>query len=247
MTTDGEINDAVRKYDDTEGAMLLDIDGDGDLDLVLANGEGGPSILMNDGKGVYSVLGDGFMSQFGLQDFASQNVRTGHSYGVAAARRDHRDGHLSLIFAQQRLNWRFEPTAGSGLGSNYERTPFVRDAGNDASSTSMSSQYTLAFDWDLDGDTDLLVLNRNERNQVLINDGAASFTLLHDPHHPNTGTILESNSIEEGYDLTRTTQSTDARHAVYFDASGQGLGDVFICNYGGKNAVRSSYANGAND
>ena len=222
VSVGGKINDAVRRDVQSVHAAAYDIDGDGDLDLLVANEAYGPSILMNDGTGNFSLLGDGFMTQF---SGSFPNVEHGYTLAVVAFQKGHRDKLPGILFPSWFRNPMLIPQIGSqSYQVGVERISFVSDTGSDASTTSMSSVFTLAFDYDGDGDLDLLVLNDIEKNQVLINDGIGFFTLLREP--------------ADGSQTNPFLSDNNPRQAVYFDKDGDGLKDsVFISNHEGPNEL----------
>ena len=218
-----KINEAVRRVSDTEQAIGVDIDGDGDMDLVLADNPWGMKILMNDGTGNFSFMGDGFMKNFAGDN--ADRPKSGYCYGVVAHNVGHRDGHPALSFAMQHRNYYFRPQSGAG---NYAmpplRTLFQTDTGGDATTTSMNSRFSIAYDLDHDGFTDIYVLNSMEANQILLNDGTGQFRLEQDMGHP----------------LRLGTADKDGRHGIVFKGAPQSSSTctfIYIANYGQKSQV----------
>ena len=112
-----------------------------------------------------------------------------------------------------------QPSVGQRASSQI-RDFFESDVTTAASSGSMQSGYAVAFDHDGDGDLDILVCNRFERDQILINDGTGAFT-FYDEDKVNE----EAGGGSFGMTLTVGTEQTSTRGAVVFDADGDGDGD----------------------
>ena len=104
------------------------------------------------------------------------------------------------------------------------RTLFQTDTGGDATTTSMNSRFSIAYDLDHDGFTDIYVLNSMEANQILLNDGTGQFRLEQDMGHP----------------LRLGTADKDGRHGIVFKGAPQSSSTctfIYIANYGQKSQV----------
>ena len=188
-------------------------------------------MLLNDGNGNFSFVSEGWMSYFAFEygvSFDSTFHEAGQSYAVAVYDNGHADGLPSFFFAQERRNYQIYPNQGSRQYTSTERNYFERDLSSEASSGSMKSGHSVAFDHDNDGDMDLLVLNRGEKNQLLINDGTGSFTFFDEE-------AWESQL--PGFMKLTIGPLTQSRKAVVFDADGDGDDDIFIVNYGSENRL----------
>ncbi len=136
---------------DRRTAVLGDLDGDGDLDVVVAGFLTDPSrVWLNDGAGRFAVT---------AQSLATGLVRT-----VALGDLD-ADGDLDLVF-------------GYGPGAN---TVWLNDGAANFADTGQSlgsgSTYGIApGDVDGDGDLDLVVARAGDPNTVWLNDGSGTFT-----------------------------------------------------------------------
>ncbi len=143
----------------TQEASLFDVDGDGDLDAVLANGDlssgGGESfteLWLNDGTGQFSLSPFNFL--------ALRNNGQGLTVGDV-----NEDGLIDVVIANNRDNNELWLNQGDGtfqfssFGERSDRTQVVR-----------------LGDLDGDGDLDIFAAG-SERNQVFFNDGAGQFSL----------------------------------------------------------------------
>ena len=132
-----------------------DIDGDGDVDILVANGRHWPGqnrIFFNNGRGIFTV---------------ETNLGTQKSTTYATELAD-LDGDGDLDIA-----------VGNDMAPNYI---FLNDGkGVFTKSTSFGEDYastrnlTLS-DIDSDGDIDILIINRGMPNQICLNDGKGTFT-----------------------------------------------------------------------
>ena len=155
---------AGRLPDDKEqsyAALLGDVDGDGDLDLVLVNSAYRNRLYLNDGKGRFTDVS------------ASQMPRGGPHNTVGALVDFDGDGDLDLIL---------------GLAQGQQNLLFLND-GKGSFSDVTANNLPAAPDWtvaiavgDLDGDRDQDVIFCNgtvkRQNVVYVNNGKASFTSL---------------------------------------------------------------------
>jgi hypothetical protein len=170
------INDGTGHFSDESGTRLPaavanstkadfgDVDGDGDLDAVVAN-VGREQLLLNDGGGVFadgSALLPPPVSIF-------QDISADARFADVDA-----DGDLDILVsnenpfpggvgAQNRL-W-IQTGAGTFLDQTATRLPVAVD----------QTAAMLPGDIDEDGDLDIVVLNRGQEN-VLVNDGTGVFT-----------------------------------------------------------------------
>ncbi len=132
---------------DSRGIAVGDLDGDGDLDAIVANYDEPQNILLNNGDGTFAL------STFG----------SGPSRAVAIADLDG-DGDLDAIVInrnQAKEIWRNNGDA-SFSSSSY-------GAGN------VSSQGLATGDLDGDGDLDVVITNINRPQELWFNNGDATF------------------------------------------------------------------------
>jgi FG-GAP-like repeat/IPT/TIG domain len=146
-----------------KGLITVDVDGDGDEDIVFANGFANqPRLLINDGSGNFT---DETNPRFPVISMSS--------FGVSAGDLDD-DGDMDLVFAD----------SGTGLTSASTPKLFINDgSGNFTNAPSMmngvpktSAQQVSMVDVDGDLDLDVIVDGRSTPQQLYINDGSANFT-----------------------------------------------------------------------
>jgi hypothetical protein len=161
-------------------AEVADLDGDGDLDIVIANEFGSNILLLNDGSGSFSDASDLLPSashdseDIGIADFDT-------------------DGDLDIIVVSEddQINELYFNTG----------TEFI-DEGDRIPVTGISNSVAV-IDVDNDGDLDVLVGN-NGQNVVLINDGTGTFfdeTDLRLPDIIDTTQDIELGDVDGDGDL----------------------------------------------
>lgn len=163
----------VAFLDVTRSALFVDLEGDGDQDLVLAIGAA-LVIAYNDGTGT-------FTDQISLAAEGAEQF-----YSITAADAD-RDGDLDLFGCRYAVGGVMHgaPTpyhdANNGATNHYYRNDGERvftDATEAAGFGANNKKFSLAAIWedlDRDGDLDLYVVNDFGRNNLWRNDGAGHF------------------------------------------------------------------------
>jgi ASPIC and UnbV/FG-GAP-like repeat len=156
------VGDAVTDGRYSEGALWGDIDGDGDIDLFVANIVGQDNLVfLNDGAGNLAATDGGAVTSDG-----------GFSYGGCLADFDN-DGDPDLYV----VNGGASQTVANFLYRNDGGT-FTRMT-TGAPVTDLGGSWSSSpADYDLDGDLDLFVANFNQNNALYRNDGGLSFTAV---------------------------------------------------------------------
>lgn len=216
--------DGAPEHSPTEGAAWLDFDGDGLLDIFLANYECwtgadtlgyGDRLFRNNGDGTFADVG----SEVGL----STSRRQGR--GATAGDLD-RDGDVDLYVSNYRLVRNlFYDNLGDGTLDEVASANGTAGTFHSGYGSYGHTIGTVAGDIDNDGDFDLVVGNLahpffyhfSDRTQVLVNDGSGNFT----------------DEAEERGIYYRETHS----NPVLFDADNDGDLDLFItCVYSGRDS-----------
>ncbi len=146
--------------EDTRALTLGDVDGDGDLDLVVANAGQSNKLYLNDGDANFAVVGVAI----------GHEIDTSTSLGLLDV---DGDGDLDLIVGNT------DEIAGAGkvnrLYTNDGKGGFLSSSqalGRD----DLDATYGLAFgDVDNDGDVDLVAANKGQTNKLYINEGLGAF------------------------------------------------------------------------
>jgi len=140
--------------DSTEAVLLVDVDGDLDLDLVSANAGEASRLALNDGLGIFT-------------DASSQvPVDTTNTLDAIAFDADG-DADIDLLFgnnAQQNVLW-----LNDGAGTFADATANLPVA-------TSATIAVLAADVDGDLDLDVVTANKGQQNRLATNDGSGTFT-----------------------------------------------------------------------
>ncbi|MBN1558726.1 Ig-like domain-containing protein [candidate division KSB1 bacterium] len=227
---------------DSKGATMLDIENDGDLDIVVINSTAQHQVYVNDGSGRFNVqtkglenfrsttqkytgIVSGDLDKDGLQDLVIV-----HENGLSIAQNDkgyfRSRGDLSLaptvnsaslvdIDRDADLDILVGMQAGSG-----GRIEIFRNNGN-YSFANVSSEFGLAIntygvvpgDWNNDSYIDLFAIEKDKSGKLYINDGAGRFT-------EKTYTGVEALFV-------------DGRGVATFDVNDDGRLDIYAISRGG--------------
>ena len=142
----------------TRSTSLGDIDGDGDLDLVVGNLDGGEfnRLYLNDGHGIFGVGQGGTTgSDISTDAHSTNTTQLGDVDG---------DGDLDLVVGNSGVNSLYlndgHGVFGDGLGGT---------TGSDISTDSHNTTATQLGDVDNDGDFDLVIGNATQVNRLYMN------------------------------------------------------------------------------
>ena len=200
------------------GVVAGDLDGDGDIDIYLANDGGGNKVFRNDGTGRF--IDHTLMSGAGYSEAGLGEAGMGTALGDIDG-----DGRLDIFVT----NYARENNAlYHNDGGGFFAYSTVR-AGLAAPSFIPLGWGTRFFDVDLDGDLDLFVANGHvydvcdqinpqdrfaQRNQLFLNDGSGRFVEITD----DAGDGLQLEAVSRG--------------AAFGDADNDGDIDIYVANNG---------------
>ena len=187
----------------SNGVQLGDLDGDGDLDMVVANAGTTSGVYLNDGAGAFADSGQA------LGSAQSREVELGDLDG---------DGDLDAILINNGANTRWT-NDGSGVFSQAQSF-----GGN-------NSQDVALGDLDADGDIDVFVANQGNPNGVYLNDGSGTLSGGASLGNSNSRGV-EVGDVDGDGDLDAYVINFDQRARLWlnsgsgsFTDSGQMMGD----------------------
>jgi MYXO-CTERM domain-containing protein len=170
------VNDGIGLFTELAGAVpqgtssigtgpidldLADVDGDFDLDLLLASRSGDSLLFVNDGTGVFADANDRLPGQPGP-----------YVYGPDACDVDG-DGDLDLWLDNGAASLREQLLINDGTGTFTDETTARVTANPGADDNEVQ-----CADVDGDGDLDAVIASLSNEERVLENDGVGNFTLL---------------------------------------------------------------------
>ncbi|WP_299172386.1 CRTAC1 family protein [uncultured Allomuricauda sp.] len=133
------------------GVSWADYDGDGDLDLFLANFDKRNFLYQNDGQGVFTTLTKSILTT------ETGGASKGHSWGDYD-----NDGDLDLFIA----NGTYRPKMNNFLYLNQGKGDFVKDYSEIIVKHADTSAGMAHADFDRDGDLDIFVANWGSSDQI---------------------------------------------------------------------------------
>jgi hypothetical protein len=153
--------------DTSYGAMLGDVDGDNDLDIIIANYTEQNRLYLNDGNGIFT---DATENNLPADTDDSFDDELGDFDG---------DGNLDTFIAN--VGEQNSIYLNDGSGNFIDVTAFVLPIDNN---DSWDSKFG---DVDGDNDLDIIVANLNGQNRLYLNDGSGVFTDITDSQLPLIG------------------------------------------------------------
>ena len=179
---------------DSRSVALGDIDGDGDLDKIVANYNQPNKIYINDGTGVYTD--------------STQTLGSGNSLAVTLGDVDG-DGDLDMAVANNAQANLLYLNNGSGTFTDSGQT------------LGTSASYAIALaDTDGDGDLDMIVGNNGQANRVYTNNGSGVFSDAGQTLGTNSTTSIDIGDIDGDGDLDMVVGNNGSANLVYKNTVG---------------------------
>src|SRR5437870_6240165 len=187
---------------DATGAVFADIDGDGDLDLIVNSVGGGTHLLLNDGKGHFTAAKDGR---------PLNPAKAGMSLALADI---DGDGDLDLYIANYRADTiRDHPQTGLH-GNTVNGKPVILSVnGRSVTEPDLIGRFTLSENGK--------IVEHGEADVLLRNEGGGKFT----PVSFTDGTFLD----EEGKPLKEPPYDWGLS-VMFRDINDDGAPDIYLCN-----------------
>ena len=194
--------------DDTQDIALADLDGDGDLDMVVANESPPNRVLMNDGKGHFRE------APKALQLLTPLETREVH---VFDANGDKRPDILFLNLTSNNKKWDKDPQA--RLLINKGRGKFRDETKTRLPANRFSSWGGMVMDFNHDGHPDLIVGAidvpgfKPLQLRAYANDGKGRFTDV-------TASVMPAATVARSWSMAKG------------DVNGDGVEDLFVGSWG---------------
>jgi hypothetical protein len=187
---------------DSTGAVFVDIDGDGDLDLLVTSLGGGVRLFINDGHGHFTERTDaaGLRSQAGSTSMALADIDG--------------DGDLDLYVT----NIPRRPVRNE-LSVNYEikeingERQIVAINGKPTTSPELAGRFKVSPTGE--------VLEYGEADHFFLNNGDGTFKLL---------SFTDGRFLDEDGNILKETPMDWGLSARFHDFNGDGLPDLYVCN-----------------
>ena len=194
--------------DDTQDIALVDVDGDGDLDMVVANESPPNRLLLNDGKGHFREASKG------LQLLTPMETREVHVFDANA---DGRPDILFLNLTSNNKKWDKNPQA--RLLINKGRGKFRDETKTRLPANRFSSWGGMVMDFNHDGHPDLIVGAidvpgfKPLQLRAYANDGKGRFSDV-------TATVMPATAVGRSWSMAKG------------DVNGDGVEDLFVGTWG---------------
>ena len=189
------------KGNESTGAVFADVDGDGDLDLLVNSQGGGTRLFLNDGKGHFTeATGSGLVRRFGATSMALADIDGNGTLDLYVA-------NYATKKLEDRPNTKFDAKTING------KLILTAIDGVPMTSPELTNRYFV--------DSSRTVRELGEPDILYLNDGTGRFK----PQSWTDGTFLDN----QGQPLTQLLY--DFGLSVMFrDMDGDGAPDIYVCN-----------------
>lgn len=200
----------------TGGAEVGDVNGDGALDIVIANMDAQSQLFFGDGKGGFNEVTASHFPSARLWTTYIHLVDVDGDKDLDAvlangAPKEAKAGPPNLLYIND----------GKGHYTNQTQA-FGFPAGNRVSNMIQSG------DFDKDGDVDLVVANRQASNQLLVNKGRGKFSAIDFPPYYRRYYMDNKSAIKEGVPSNEVSR-TNNQNVLVQDINADGYPDVALC------------------
>lgn len=162
-----EGTDITTDEDPTNSAALGDVDGDGDLDLVVGNGSGASGFNRKNRLYLNNGTSQPFEGVTGTDISSDEQLTSAVALGDIDG-----DGDLDMVAGNSPL---FDTSGVNRLYlNNGTANPFDGVVGSDITSDASATSGVALGDMDGDGDLDLVTSNFNQKNRLYLNNGTAN-------------------------------------------------------------------------
>ncbi|HEY0456880.1 MAG TPA: VCBS repeat-containing protein [Verrucomicrobiae bacterium] len=186
---------------DSTGAVFADVDGDGDLDLLVNSLGGGTRLFLNDGKGHFAeAASSGLLRRFGSTSMALADIDGNGTLDLYVA-------NYATTKIEDRPNAKFESKMVNG------KVVLTAIDGVPLSSPELTNRYFV--------DAERVVRELGEPDILYLNDGHGKFQQL----SWTDGTFLD----DQGKPLTQAPLDFGLS-AMFRDMNGDGAPDIYVCN-----------------
>ncbi len=203
----------------TGGAEVGDVNGDGALDIVIANADAQSQLFFGDGKGGFKEVTATHFPKAKLWTSYIHLVDVDGDKDLDAvlangAPKKAKAGPPNLLYINDGKGHFADNTKAMGFPSGNRVSNMIKSA-----------------DFDKDGDLDLVVANRRASNQLLVNSGRGKFSATDFPPYYKRYYMDNKSHIKEGMPQQEVSK-TNNQNVLVQDINSDGYADVALCGTG---------------